>query len=112
MFSTLLGCFGCRTVDDRPRREAERLLRRGYRVLQRLLRPIPSMDQDSNAYCCLLLQWPIVSRLVIADGLSRRLPVSLISYAVFCLKKKIEALLSSASHLPRTILPVNARCSP
>src|SRR5947209_2903442 len=77
MSSTLLGCLGCRTVDDRPRREAERPLRRGYRVLQRLLRPTPSMDQDSNAYCCLLLQWPIVSRLVIAYGLSRRLPVSL-----------------------------------
>src|SRR2546427_11724715 len=77
MSSTLLGCLGCRTVDDRPRREAERLLRRGYRVLQRLFRLIPSMDQDSNACCCLLLQWPIVSRLVIVDGLSRRLPVSL-----------------------------------
>src|SRR6267143_4124423 len=76
MSSTLLGCLGCRTVDDRQRREVEPPLQRGCRVLQRLLRLRPSMDQDSNVCCCLLSRRPIVSCLVIVDGLSRLLPVS------------------------------------
>src|SRR6267143_4407701 len=76
MSSTLLGCLGCRTVDDRPRREVEPPLQRGCRVLQRLLRLLPSTDQDSNVCCCLLLRRPIVSCLVIGGGPSRLLPVS------------------------------------